>query len=142
MWKRKSVDPMRLQHKYANRPLFASFLAIPSVIVAFSQQKYYCALVPFSVFLTSVNYWRNPRYGLRRCIDIVTVTSGCIYNIYRSYESDNQVWYFATCLASVLCYLKARANADPDVSTAWHVGIHICANIDNILLYNTIKRNI
>ncbi len=142
MWKRKCVDPIMLSRRYANRPLFASFLALPSVIVAFSQQKYYCALVPLSVFLTSVNYWRNPRYGLRRNIDIITVTSGYIYNIYRSYESDNQVWYFATCLASVLCYLKARANVDPDVSTAWHVGIHICANIGNILLYNTIKRNI
>ena len=38
--------------------------------------------------------------------------------------------------------ITINENADPDVSTAWHVGIHICANIGNILLYNTIKRNI
>jgi len=132
---RHCVDPTNLAPQHAHRLFLASFLTIPSILVALGQGLYDCAWVPLAVFFTSVNYWRNPRYGLRRQLDMLTVAAGTMYNLTRSHESDHCVWYLFTCVAVVLCYFIARATPNPHISTMWHVGIHVCANIGNILLY-------
>ena len=135
MWKRNCVDPDLLKPIYSKRILLASFFALPSIFLAFILQLYRCCFVSFSVFLSSINYWRMPRYGFRRQLDVFIVVLGFWYQFYRSYECEYQKMYFLTLGMAVWCYLKARTTKDPNVSTKWHVGIHFWGNVGNMMLY-------
>jgi hypothetical protein len=95
-----------------------------------------CFIVSSAVFLTSINYWKNPIIGWRRNIDITTVTISCIYQSTKAFNSTNRDLYFIIILLCILCYAKARTTKNLNHSSLWHCSIHILANIANIILYN------
>jgi len=73
---------------------------------------------------------------------MAVVSTGALYQLYRSNESRYQSAYVGGFLAAAYCYAAARTNDDPQVSTWWHVGIHVIANAGNAMLYAGLPNSI
>ena len=75
----KSIIPI-----YYSKFLFlSSFSMLISAIIAVIINDVYVTLYFFILFLTSINYWRKPEYGLRRNIDLFVVNCGIILVFYQ-----------------------------------------------------------
>lgn len=105
------------------------------------------AIVPASVFTTSLLYWRKPLYdSWYRVLDITTVLSGVTYQSIYAFQtiritSPNHHFaaYTAGIMLSAACYvlsniLMSRSRVWP--ATYAHASIHIVANIANLILYH------
>lgn len=122
------------QYQYLYR---LSYLSLLSGSYALYQGHYDLALVPFGVFLTSINYWRHPTKSWRRSIDITYVTCCLLYQTYRSFGASNQFWYLIILICGMACfpfgeYYRTR---NPTKSALWHGGVHLLGNVSNCVLY-------
>jgi hypothetical protein len=146
-----------LEPEYASCIYRVSFISFLSSIYAIYCECYDLAPVPGGVFLTSINYWRNPVYGWRRNLDMSYVASALIYQNYRAYHllmsssssssssSSHMpallVYYTLTGI-SMGCYcLSLQLYKKKDIwgSTYVHCLVHLLANIANIFLYNQVS---
>ncbi len=90
------------------------------------------------VFLTSINYWRNPKYGLRRNIDIIIAVFNFCYNhtvISHCYYS----WIYYLGMTGVggfygLSWLYHNKNRN--LSCFFHVMVHISVNLSNLSVFS------
>ena len=62
-----------------------SWIAIYPTFHAIKKEKYDLALATGIVFLTSINYWRDPSQNKNRLIDIMTVRSVLLFQLYKSF---------------------------------------------------------
>ena len=97
------------------------------------------AIVPGSVLLTSLNYWRQPTYGWRRNLDIACVWTALIYQSVCAYRMSTAVPYYrvmgiASLLYPTSIYLYKKKCYWG--STYAHSMLHIIANIGNVVLYS------
>ena len=70
----KSIIPIH----YSKFLFFSSFSMLISAIIAIIVNDIYVTIYFFILFLTSINHWRRPEYGLRRNIDLFVVKCGII----------------------------------------------------------------
>ena len=68
-------------------------------------------------------------------MDMAIVALGAAWHVYL------WVWYWAVVVVCLLCYIAARLCKDPNISSWLHCGIHIIANIGNIILFLSIEKN-
>ena len=111
-----------------------------SCIYALYKEHYDLALVPAGVFLTSVNYWRNPTYSWRRNLDIVYVKTGLSYQIIRAYGSEYDKLYYIVVFLGISSYMLGIFYYKKKLywhSTYAHIMLHILGNISNIILYSS-----
>jgi hypothetical protein len=116
-----------------------AYLSVLSCAYALYQQQYSLAIVPGSVFLTSIHYWKQPDYSYRRYLDMAVVNTAAIYQYYRALNAEYANLYSAFFFMSVASYVlgvyyynkKAYWN-----STYAHMSLHILANIGNLVLYS------
>lgn len=97
------------------------------------------AVFPGVLFLTSINYWRNPTNSWRRYIDINAVTFSLIYNLYISRHAEYGTQYYITCSVAAAFYpigYYYYNKKDYWSSTYSHILLHIFANLANIILYS------
>lgn len=116
-----------------------SFLALTSFSTAIYNKKYYCSLIPLTVFFTSINYWRKPDYSWRRTLDMVCVKSGVIINIIIAYNSQYCKIYYPVLFTATSFYpigiiLYKRKNYWGSVYA--HATLHVLGNVSNIILYS------
>ena len=115
-----------------------SNLALFSGVYALHRQYYDLACVPFSVWLTSINYWRKPDYSWRRYLDMAVVHLVLSYQIYLAYSLEHKALYYSLVSLSCVCfpisfyYYKKKRYWE---STILHSLVHIFGNISNIFLY-------
>ena len=117
----------------------ASYVTLISIAYVLYRRHYILIIVPISVFLTSINYWRKPDYSWRRYLDMITVKSMIVYQIYVAYNAQ----FINSCLAlwtiSILAYcigtVKYRIG-DRWSSVYLHVLCHTFANLGNLILYS------
>ena len=145
-----------LEPEYASCIYRVSFISFLSSIYAIYCECYDLAAVPGGVFLTSVNYWRNPVYGWRRNLDMSYVACALIYQNYRAYHllmsssssssSSSQIpgllAYYTLMGIGMGCYwLSLHLYKKKDIwsSTYVHCLVHLLANIANVLLYNRVS---
>lgn len=124
---------------------YCAWFSLPSAIYAYSHpESAHFAIVPATVFTTSILYWRNPiRNSWRRTLDIAVVFSGLTYQTYYAFRYVNHAdthtqIYTALIGASTVCYglsnyLMTRGHMWP--ATLAHASIHIIANVANLVLY-------
>jgi hypothetical protein len=63
---------------------YTSFGSLVGSLYGFYKKQYINSLGVFLIFLTSINYWRNPVYGWRRNIDIISSILGLSINVLTS----------------------------------------------------------
>ncbi len=116
-----------------------SFLSLGTSIYAGYNGYYVLSLCPGGVFLTSINYWRYPNYSWRRYVDMTYVTLALNYQLYKAYGSQYMIPYYSLMFAAVSMYhlgIYYHKKKQFWYSTYAHCGLHIIANIANILLYS------
>ena len=127
---------------YPNQSYFiwkVSWLSLISSIYAISQGYNDLAIVPGGVFLTSINYWRDPDYSWRRTLYMNYVRVALSYQLIRSYNSEYAIAHFLCMVAAVSCFpigWNYYANNQWWRSVYIHSMIHILGNIGNIVLYS------
>lgn len=89
---------------------YCAWLSIPSAIYAYSHHpaSTHLAIVPASVWATSLLYWRTPlRDSWCRTLDMAVVFTGLTYNTYYAvrHTSPRHFGVYAALIgASALCY--------------------------------------
>ena len=122
---------------------YCAWLSLPSAIYAYSHPaSTHLAIVPASVWATSLLYWRNPvRDSWRRTLDMAVVFTGLSYNTYyavRDASPRHFSVYAALIGTSAACYgvsnyLMTRGRIWP--ATYAHASVHLVANVANMVLY-------
>lgn len=128
-----------------------AWLSVPSAIyaaTAASAATTYLAVVPASVWATSLLYWRNPvRDSWRRTLDMAVVFFGVTYQTYYAFRHIRDMQAIATYSALIGCsaacyglshYFMGRGLLWP--ATYAHASIHLVANVANIMLYAWIDK--
>lgn len=116
----------------------SSFFALMPALYGFYREYWFLALMPSSVFITSINYWSYPTYCWRRNVDIIWVCSTSVYQaLLASKLEDNQHHFlvFYSCLflytISSICLGSKKMVA----STTTHVMTHILGSIGTVIFY-------
>ena len=117
---------------------YISFLCIPSFAYALYRRHYDMAIVPFGVWLTSMNYWRCPKFSWRRNLDIAYVFLSMFYQIFRAYSAENgKLFYLLLIFGSINYPISWRLQSRCSwLSLLFHLFIHLVGNISNIILYS------
>ena len=100
------------------------------------------------VFLTSVNYWRHPTFGWRRNFDIVCAVGSLSYQaVFTAYDTTPSARYAywgavgAGLAFYALAFYSGRVLKNLHYSSALHCGVHICGNVGNLILYDSLGKN-
>ncbi|ETW01845.1 hypothetical protein H310_06416 [Aphanomyces invadans] len=127
-----------LPRQYSARLFRSSWLTAFSVYSAAQCDLWMCCTMTLLVLFTSLNYWQHPVRGWRRNVDISAVVLGFAYHLYQSLwcaSWSHQILYYAFVVKTVYCYSQARAAPNKDVSSRWHMIMHLVGNIGNLILY-------
>ncbi|MCP4399932.1 MAG: hypothetical protein GY801_21825 [bacterium] len=135
-------ERLMLPKPYSRRVYYSGMFSIISVAVSMYLGMYAFSVLSTVVLVNSINYWRDPVKGWRRNLDMVCVFAACMYQMNVSFRLANQ-WYFigywTTLILALSSYSIARrygrVHRNPDLSSWWHMGIHIFGNISNVILY-------
>jgi hypothetical protein len=131
-----------LDETHSRRVYYSSMLSAISALVAFQFELYNFTLLAVLVLVNSINYWRHPIPGWRRNLDMLCAFGACWYQMFASFDLHNQLFfmvYWITIAIAVFCYQMARRHGriyqNFDMASRWHIGLHVFANISNIMLY-------
>ena len=114
-----------------------SWIALFPTIHALKKKKYDLALCSGSVFLTSLNYWRNPVDSWRLLLDLFVVRTACVYQSYNAIHNRKYSYFFWTTLAGLSFFIGKNKYYNENrmwTYTYFHLGLHIFANIGNFAL--------
>ena len=128
-----------LTKEQANYIYNASYLSLCSFLYALYRSHYSLAIVPGSVFLSSIHYWKHPDYSYRRYLDMAVVKTALIYQSYTVYNAEYANMYYATLLLAIMSYpvgIYYYHKGDHWKSTYAHMLLHILGNIGNVLIYS------
>merc|ERR1712079_226237 len=95
----------------------------------------------------SINYWRCPRYGLRRNMDVVNTVFVVAYHMMYALtnldqETGTKYVFLASCGSIFfLISLKAREYGYLNVDSFFHCGMHTYGSLLNIWLYPQIYQH-
>ena len=119
-----------------------SWLALGTSLYGIMKGHTDMGIVHSGVFLTSINYWRNPVPGWRKKIDIGYVCFSALYHIWRSQNSEYEKITHFGCICSLLSYItglyKHFYKKDTDKSIKWHGACHIFGHGSIMFLYSGI----
>jgi hypothetical protein len=115
-----------------------SWFSLLAALFAMFLGHYEFAIVPGSVFLTSILYWCEPDYSWRRYLDMGVVVVMFVYQAILAWGTANAGVYYTLALIGALCFPLAVALHQQNMawpSTVAHAGIHVLGNMANIILY-------
>jgi len=69
--------------KYGKFLFYSSFCMFFSGWLSYYMDDAYYSIYFLILFLSSLNHWRKPEYGIRRSVDLFIVYSGVIYTLLR-----------------------------------------------------------
>lgn len=117
--------------------LAASILSVGSGIYAVCRRYYDLAPVPLGVFLTSINYWRNPTKSWRRTMDITYTIMSLVYQSIRAMDSEYGYLFYISSGIGILCYFISNALIchHSGLATLFHSAVHLFGNVGNVALY-------
>ena len=82
-----------------------SWLSLVSSIYAIYNGHYDLAIVPGGVFLTSINYWRNPIFSSwKRKLDVNYICCALIYQSIRAYYAEYALLYYCIMIFGIGFY--------------------------------------
>ena len=106
---------------------------------ALYRKQYHFSIIPASIFLTSIHYWKYPIKSYKRNIDILVVNTLLPYQLYRSTDTKYANLHFVICLSATLFFpisIYFYNKKQYWLSTFLHMSMHILSNAANILLYS------
>ena len=110
-----------------------SWLFLGTSVYTVYYQHYDLVIVPGGLFLTSINYWRDPHFNSwQRTVDVKYIYFSFAYQIMRCYNAQ-YIWYFLLGLA-FCCFLYKLSGIAFNyksflISSLFHSSLHIFANL-------------
>ena len=102
---------MLLSEQY-NMLWSTSWITLYPTLMALHRKQYDMALGTGVVFLTSLNYWKDPTNEMNRLIDVTTVRCVLLYQLYNSVVRKKIIlvicFYWCCKLLSWLSFLSSR----------------------------------
>ena len=130
---------MIISKPHANYLWFTSWWSLIACIYGL-WRGHTIAVIPGMIFITSINYWRDPIHdSYRRYIDIGTVVSCSIYQNFYAIGAEYSHPYYILVLIGFTFYPFARylsQNGHSHESVIAHSVMHILCNIANMILYS------
>tara|TARA_Y100000816_G_scaffold120096_1_gene84375 strand:- start:3485 stop:3937 length:453 start_codon:yes stop_codon:yes gene_type:complete len=121
----------------------SSWLSFFSTLYAIKNKKYFLAIGPASIFLTSLNYWKKPKEDdWELYLDTITVRSVFLYQLYLSlYTKQRNQYLIASAMVSSIYFMESYFYKESRfwIYTYCHMGIHIVGNIGSCILYGSEK---
>jgi len=117
----------------------SSYLSLLSTIYCYYRGHYTLVMVPGTVFVTSINYWRYPTNSWRRFIDIGCVIGMGLYQLNMAWTAEYRTLYYMLVLSALSCYPVGYTyyNMGMQLESVYlQVLLHILMNIANITLYH------
>lgn len=113
-----------------------SFLTFVPIFASLYYEKYDIMMVPLTVFITSVSYWKKPIYGWRRNIDIMAVVAGSGYQLLYFPICSHTIYCFISMIMGTGCYVLSWVVHEKNIdwSCNLHCGTHVFANLTLLLL--------
>ncbi len=123
-------DRLVVPKTHANYLFYTSFFSLLSSIVLF-YKKSDNYMYTLSIFITSLNYWRNPIYNWRRNIDMIVIFLSFFVIGIKFYIQSKLMDILPTTIISFLFYLISNYFQEKSIhlSTFFHSLIHIYPNI-------------
>jgi len=88
--------------KYSKFMFYSSFSMLVAAFISYIMNDIYITSYFFILFLTSINHWRRPEYGMRRNIDLLMVYLGLFIILFQICLLKSELNRY--CLASlILC---------------------------------------
>ena len=131
---------------YVYKPVQYNYLWYTSWLFLFNScytvylNKYDFTVFPGAIFLTSINYWRNPRFNSwERTLDVACVYSSVAYNIFRSFGAEYSNTFYMYIVIGLFCYLLSNYNHRQNrlyASSFFHSLVHVFGNVAVWYLYS------
>jgi hypothetical protein len=125
-----------------------SWLFLASSIYCYQMRHYDYIILPFGVWVTSINYWRKPDYSWRRYVDIFYAHFAVFYQALTAYGAQYQTPFYVIFCLAVISYLfgiyykvKGYGNGNSWNSTLCHGNAHVLANVGCFVLYSGTMRS-
>ena len=135
-------DGLIFPKPHSNYLFWTSCLSLGSGLFGLYKKQYNFIVYPFGVFITSINYWKNPTNGWRRTLDQTAVRLSLIIQTYNATGLTNFMPYSFITFVSAIFYplgFYYQYKYLP-MSTFCHSLIHIGGNIGNIILYSSVMK--
>lgn len=81
-----------------------SWSSLASVTYAIYRGHYSLSMVPGSVLLSSLNYWRLPNSSFRKYLDMSVVAVSLSYQLFRSIGAQHASLHYLLMMISIACY--------------------------------------
>jgi len=123
---------------HSNCIFAVSFLSAVSGSYAVSRGYFDLSPAPFGVFLTSINYWRDPKMSWRRKLDIGFVFLSLIYQSVRAAWAEFGYYFYAINFIGICCFAASLFifPRHSGFSALFHVLVHVLGNVANVVLYS------
>ena len=92
------------QVEYKKYLFCSSFCMLFASIISYIKNDSYKGIYYIILFLTSINFWRDPIYGIRRSMDLFIVYFGIPFTLTQLYLLKND-FYMYCILSMCLCCL-------------------------------------
>jgi hypothetical protein len=128
-----------MEYEYSKFLFYSSFSMGISAFIAYIMNDLYITVYFFLLFLTSINHWRQPEYGLRRNIDITVVGIGFFYALLKIFllkDEFHRVGLIIIGICSVFMYTFEYVLEYFD-SPKWiifHMTLHLYASCAAFLM--------
>ena len=117
-----------------------SFLFSFASIYGIYKMQYDLSLVGFGLFLTSINYWKNPiSNSWQKKLDVNYVRFALLYYFYRSLYSEYFITYNTITLSTILFYPLSNYLYNKKLywySTYVHSILHLGTSCAGIILFS------
>ena len=118
----------------------ASYMALAASLYGVYRQHYHVAIVPASIFLTSINYWRHPDYSWRLQLDLAVVRTMVAYQHLMAWRMEQAIPYYVCAALMIVFYMFGHHNFNKKnywAFTYFHFMVHLSGNIGNVVLYSS-----
>jgi hypothetical protein len=119
-----------LSYQYSKYLYYSSFLLGASACISFYFQDYYTFLFMFVLFLSSIQFWRKPDYGIQRDVDMFLCKCLAVYfymNTLCYYDEFCRTMYMS-CFICIFLFLMTEWILYSIKNKQWiifHMAIHI-----------------
>lgn len=130
-----------MPYKYSKYLFYSSFTMSLTALIALYFDEGVTSFYYFILFLTSINFWRKPEYGIRHKMDKTVVYIGACYVFFIIYMLLNKEFYRIVFINMFLCVLIFDIISRTLCmfhSTKWiifHMAIHIYASAMGLFIF-------
>ena len=128
-----------MEYEYSKFLFYSSFSMGISAFIAYIMNDLYITVYFLLLFLTSINHWRKPEYGLRRNIDITVVGFGFFYALFKIFLLKDEFHRVGLIIIGICCVLMyifeyILEYLDSPKWIIFHMTLHIYASCAACLL--------